>query len=396
MKIEDLETPCFIVKEEELINNIVNFKSSLNQFFRHNILSYSIKTNSLPFILDVAKKNNCFAEVVSYDEYNLAKIIGFKPEKIIYNGPMKNKETFVEALTNGAYVNIETKREINWLEDISVKDDMHLGIRINIDLNNLINNIKGKNDSRFGFSYENGELKSAINKIRSYGFKKIGIHAHRTSKTRELYVYESIIHYVSDIIKNMGIELSFFDLGGGYYGNMPNKPTYFDYVETFSKSFKDTGINMKDITFIVEPGNALIASPIDFLSTIIDKKLICDQLICVSDGSRNDIDPLFHKTDYFKHIIKKNTTERISSQLITGCTCLENDRLFELHNEEEINIGDKILYECVGAYTQTLSPNFIRLIPNVYALKDNEYILVRKKWTEKEWIQNCKLEENYV
>ena len=56
MKIEDLETPCFIVKEEELINNIVNFKSSLNQFFRHNILSYSIKTNSLPFILDVAKK----------------------------------------------------------------------------------------------------------------------------------------------------------------------------------------------------------------------------------------------------------------------------------------------------------------------------------------------------
>ena len=67
-----------------------------------------------------------------------------------------------------------------------------------------------------------------------------------------------------------------------------------------------------------------------------------------------------------------------------------------MHNEEEINIGDKILYECVGAYTQTLSPNFIRLIPNVYALKDNEYILVRKKWTEKEWIQNCKLEGNYV
>ena len=54
------------------------------------------------------------------------------------------------------------------------------------------------------------------------------------------------------------------------------------------------------------------------------------------------------------------------------------------------------MYECVGAYTQTLSPNFIRLIPNVYALKDNEYILVRKKWTEKEWIQNCKLEGNYV
>ena len=155
MKIEDLETPCFIVKEEELINNIVNFKSSLNQFFRHNILSYSIKTNSLPFILDVAKKNGCFAEVVSYDEYNLAKIIGFKPEKIIYNGPMKNKETFVEALTNGAYVNIETKREIKWLEDISVKDDMHLGIRINIDLNNLIKDVYKRQEYTYAMAERN-------------------------------------------------------------------------------------------------------------------------------------------------------------------------------------------------------------------------------------------------
>ena len=396
MRIDNLETPCFIINEEELRNNIHDFKKSLNFFFEKNILSYSIKTNSLPFVLNVARKNDCFAEVVSYDEYNLAKLIGFDINKIIYNGPMKDKETFIEALTNGAYVNIETNRELEWLKDITAKDNMHLGVRINIDLNVVLKESNESNDSRFGFSYENGELESVIKKIYSYGFKRIGIHAHRTSKTRAVEVYRSIINYVLNAIKNLKIELSYFDLGGGYYGNMPNQPTYFDYSKIIANTFKEKGIDTNNLTLIVEPGNALIASPVHFLSTIIDRKMINNQMICVSDGSRNDIDPLFHKTDYFKSIFRKNNTKKINHQLITGCTCLENDRLFELKDEKEINIGDKILYKCVGAYTQTLSPNFIRLIPNVYAFRNNEFILVRKKWTEKEWIQNCVMEEENV
>ena len=53
-----------------------------------------------------------------------------------------------------------------------------------------------------------------------------------------------------------------------------------------------------DITVIVEPGNALVASSIQFLTSVIDKKDINDTAILVTDGSRIDIDPFFHKKTY--------------------------------------------------------------------------------------------------
>ena len=58
-----------------------------------------------------------WAEVVSSDEYNLAKSLGYLPERIIFNGPVKGKEEFIDAVENNAIVNIDSHRELEWLLD---------------------------------------------------------------------------------------------------------------------------------------------------------------------------------------------------------------------------------------------------------------------------------------
>ena len=65
---KDLITPCFILDEQAYINNINNFKTTLNKYFEKNKIGYSFKTNSLPRLLKLAHDNGCFAEVVSDDE----------------------------------------------------------------------------------------------------------------------------------------------------------------------------------------------------------------------------------------------------------------------------------------------------------------------------------------
>ena len=72
---------------------------------------------------------------------------------------------------------------------------------------------------------------------------------------------------------------------------------------------------------------------------------------------------------------------------------MEFDRLFTLREHQELIPGDRILFDCVGAYTMTLSPNFIRLLPNIYMVEQDEYHLVRRKWTVNEWTQG-NMEEN--
>ncbi|WP_197018693.1 ATP-grasp domain-containing protein [Selenomonas sp. ND2010] len=391
VSFDGLQTPCFIINLREFQNNIRDFSNALKNHFPNRIVAYSVKTNSLPYLLSVASAENCFAEVVSSDEYELAKSVGYSINHIVYNGPMKSRDTFYEALSGGAYVNIETMREIEWLKAYQGNNDIKLGIRVNVDLGRLAPDDvkKGEENSRFGFDIENGELKKAIEKINSCGHKISGIHLHRTSRTRSLNVYKKISEYANYVLNELKIEPDFVDIGGGYFGKMPGKPQYNDYVEVFLKYLNVSS----NTTIIVEPGNGLVASPIDYLFSIIDKKIVKDKVIFTSDGSRIDVDPFFHKKQYNYTISSYvNESKEVECQKIAGCTCLENDVITELFNEKQLHVGDKIRFKWQGAYTMGLTPNFIRYQPNVYVYDGIKYVLVRHKWSAEQVCQNTILE----
>ena len=91
-------------------------------------------------------------------------------------------------------------------------------------------------------------------------------------------------------------------------------------------------------------------------------------------------------------ILSDGNNEIVEEQQIAGCTCLEYDRLFTIRQRPLLNVGDRILYKNVGAYTMCLTPMFIRYIPNVYAWEGEKYTLVRAKWTANEYIQKSIIE----
>lgn len=386
--MHNLETPAFIVKKETLDTSIQSLKSSLSKHFPNSILSYSLKTNSLPYILKTIKENNGYAEVVSSDEYELARLVGFNIEQIVYNGPLKSKPTFLEAIKNGAIVNIETKQEIEWLAELPKDDVFSVGIRVNIDLDILAPEDAKQNEeySRFGFSPENDELETALQKISKYSNVKLaGLHAHRTTLSRAVKTYEEIAKYIGDLAHKHSLELEYVDIGGGFYGIMEGKPTFNDYFSAISKGLSSY-FDLEHITVIVEPGNAIVASAIDFVSQVIDVKKIQDFYTITTDGSRNDLDPFYRKQNYFYSIYPDDSysskSPSVPLQIISGGTCLEYDKIFEIKDSRLLQVGDKILYKSVGAYTMTLSPLFIRYFPNVYLLEeDKSYSLIRKKWS---------------
>lgn len=389
MDTYNISTPCFILDEGELINSINGFKNALSSHFEKSMVGYSVKTNSLPYCLKIAREQGCCAEVVSYHEYQLALRCGFEKNRIIYNGPMKSKESFLDAIENGAIVNIECNREIDWLEELPPTRKYKIGIRLNIDISQIspLDENHEDDNSRFGFSAENDSFEHAIERINSLPHVQlVGIHTHRTSRTRSLDFYQHVIQYTESIIERYGLELEYWDLGGGYFGMMPNKPTYEDYAQVFYNSLSEKNRKM---TIIVEPGNALIASAFDYVSTVMDVKEHNGMYYITTDGTRNDIDPFYHKSNYFKSFSFKQTDgiDTDKAQIICGNTCLEYDRLFTIEGGKRLlQVGDQIIYNRVGAYTMCLTPLFIHYFPIVY-LKDNQGTLtvIREEWTEKEF-----------
>lgn len=388
-QISNLPTPCFLLDQEELCRSICGFREALLDNFNQAIIGYSVKTNSLPYCLSFAHKEGCYAEVVSYDEYNLARHCGFEVSRIVYNGPMKSKETFLEAIVGGAIVNIETKRELEWLANLPKDEAFQVGIRLNINISHVSpEDADGENDnSRFGFSDETDEFRDAIAEIQKYSNVRLsGLHIHRTAHSRSLRFYQNSISYACEVIQNYHLNLDYLDVGGGYFGIFTNKPTYQQYSDVFYQALKAYGLEYLQV--IVEPGNALVASCFSFLTEVIDVKHVeMERWFITTDGSRNDIDPFFKKSGYMTEIFSKDRKHNVPEQIVSGCTCLEYDRLFTLKDAPLLSTGDRILYKNVGAYTMCLTPMFIRYIPNIYVKDERGYELIREKWTANEYIQ---------
>lgn len=392
--IKELDTPCFILDKAELYKSIIGFREALSSRFGQSIVSYSVKTNSLPYCLSLAKAYGCYAEVVSFDEYNLAMRCGFDRDQIVYNGPMKSRETFLEAIQSGAFVNIEARRELKWLKELPLDKVYRVGVRLNINISKVSpEDADGDNDnSRFGFSDETNDFRDVVSYIENLPNVKLsGLHIHRTAHSRSIRFYQKSIQYACETIKKYGLALDYLDIGGGYFGIFPNKPTYQQYVNAFYEVLEKYGLNK--LTIIVEPGNALIASCFSFLTEVIDVKNVEQgKWFITTDGSRNDIDPFFRKTTYMTEIIRKSIEKQQGEeQIVTGCTCLEYDRLFSLYNQSLLAVGDRILYKNVGAYTMCLTPLFIRYIPDVYLKENNRLVKIRDKWEEEEYIQKSKI-----
>ncbi len=64
------------------------------------------------------------------------------------------------------------------------------------------------------------------------------------SLTRSLNVYRNICKYAIRIINSLGLELDYIDVGGGYFGDKPNAPTYKEYVDTIYSSLLEEGIDV--------------------------------------------------------------------------------------------------------------------------------------------------------
>jgi len=392
-QIKRLQTPCFLLDQEELTRSITRFREALHNHFQQVVIGYSVKTNSLPYCLSLAKKTGCHAEVVSYDEYNLALKCGFEKNQIVYNGPLKSVETFLDAIQNGAIVNIETKRELGWLKQLPNDKIFQVGIRLNINISRISpDDADGDNDnSRFGFSDETEEFKDAISYISTFpNIKLAGLHIHRTAHSRSIRFYQNSIRYACETIKKYGLSLDYLDVGGGYFGIFPNKPTYQQYADAFYAVLKE--FDLGNLVIVVEPGNALVASCFSFLSEVIDVKHVeSERWFVTTDGSRNDIDPFFRKTGYMKEFIRNGEMNIVEEQIVAGCTCLEYDRLFSLYQQPLLSVGDRIVYKNVGAYTMCLTPLFIRYLPNIYLKNGQDYVLIREEWTEDEYLQKSKI-----
>ena len=384
MEIRELETPCYIIRREIFQENMRNFREAFESRWKGRVLfGYSVKTNNFPCLLREAMAQGFYAEVVSPDEWEFALRCGCDPEHMIYNGPQK-RETVLNACRAGSIVNLDNLDEVELVcrtfENADFKPPA--GIRVNFDLEALCpgettcEGIPG----RFGISLENGDFAIALKKLKKSGIPLAGLHLHQSSKTRSLNVFRAIAGKAAEIGRVFCLEnLGFVDMGGGFFGGnfFPGKPAPEEYAETICETLQ-TFYDPKKTMLVLEPGAAILATAMEYLTSVLNIRDVRGNRIVTVDGSLLHINPSLkpHPTP-FTLIDPGEETQQ--EQIIGGSTCMELDRFWprDLHQRAERN--SRFLFYCCGAYMSVHNSNFINAAPNIYLCENGDYSLVRQK-----------------
>lgn len=378
----------------QLRANYLNMYSAFKSRFKNIIIGYSYKTNYLPTLIKEISNLGGYAEVVSRIEYDLALKIGVSPKNIIFNGPLKSQDDIALALKEGSIINLDSFYEIEIVKEFALKNNSKnykVGLRINYDIN--IDGMSplqdGFKQSRFGFCIENGNFERAFSELNEIGnVTVVGLHGHCSTHIRSLKVYEKITQTLCDISKGyMADTLEYLDIGGGFYGNVPetmklkNVPSFEDYATAICSIINKEKVHFKNEPYLIlEPGLALVVDTFKFFCKVVDVKVNNNEYFVLVDGSAHNIKPTIFKKNTPMELVKTNKEAyKIDKFNVVGCTCMEKDYLLIDYVSEIPKIGDFLIFNNVGAYTIVLNPPFIKERPPIIAKIENQYKLVRKK-----------------
>lgn len=349
------------------------------------ICAYSVKTNRdeklIRYAYDVLGWK---VEVVSEDEYNYVCGLGIDKSRIILNGPYKGEALF-DAIQNGAIVNLDSIDEINLLNeyikrtgDKSIREKIQhgrIGIRINYNINEEckgeLSAVNGY--SRFGISYENGDVDHAIEKLNEMNIQLAGIHVHYSTITRSINIFDVLTSRISETICENQLRLQYVDIGGGFFGGrmLEGKPTMDEYAQVISKNLKKS-VDEVCTALILEPGASVIATAVQYICKVVSTKDIAGLRIVTVDGTLLHINPFMREREPNYSVIREKkdaNRKNCTKQIICGSTCMENDRFFTLYDDEELIAGDEVVFEYAGAYTMAFNARFILDMPIVDYIK---------------------------
>lgn len=387
----------YVMYPDRFRDNLAAFRAALLSRFDQIVMGYSFKTNYVPALCRIAASMGCWAEVVSGMEYALAIRLGYPPDRIIFNGPVKSEAEIALALEQGALVNLDSIQEVQWAADYQAAhpgQQVSVGLRINIELRDgegesAIQN--GLRNGRFGLT--EADLYECMPIIQASGMAVVSVHGHTSSSNRAVENYALIASRLLKVCQDYALNtVRYFNVGGGFFGapaqglDVRGKPSYDDYARGLAEVLQaDPWFVQHQPALVIEPGASVVANVFDFAARVHTVKQIQDQQYVVVDGSVFDIKPSMHSLNLpFQVLYQPDVSQEDNSVVpahVVGSTCMEKDIILRAVPMVMPRHGDFVLVHGVGAYTVVFNPVFINALAPILAWRDGRATCVRRPQT---------------
>ena len=350
-------TPLIVVDHAELRRNYATFR----KHFPRVQVYYAVKVNSDPAIVETFYKAGGSFDVASMQEFHTVhQYIEHLPkktrqdfiwDKIIYANPIKPTETLRELDQYRPLVTYDNHEE----EQKIAKSAPHAGLAQRMRVPNTGSMVELS--SKFGALP--GEAVELIEYAHKHDLVVEGLSFHVGSQCTNPQNYIQALHLCAGVFaeaKSRGFDLKLLDIGGGF------PAAYDDSVPEFSTLAKSINHELDrlfpaSVEILAEPGRFLVASAGWAVSKIIGKAFRNDKTCYyVDDGVYHTYSGvIFDHCTYHMKSFKKGTPKLCA---VFGPTCDALDTISLAEQLPDLEIGDYLYSEKIGAYSAASSTHF--------------------------------------
>ncbi|KAL7988056.1 hypothetical protein Chor_006975 [Crotalus horridus] len=317
---------------------------------------YAVKCNDSIAIVKTLASLGAGFDCASKTEIQLVQSAGVSPERIIYANPCKQVSQIKHAANNGVQMmTFDSEVELMKIARAHPKANFHVG--------------SGCTDP------------------------------------------ESFVQAISDArcVFDMGAELGFnmylLDIGGGFPGSEDVKLKFEEITNIINPALDKYFPPDSGVKIIAEPGRYYVASAFTLAVNIIAKKIVIKEqtgsddeeelndktlMYYVNDGVYGSFNCILYDHAHVKPVLQKKSKldERVYSCSIWGPTCDGLDRIVERCGLPELQVGDWMLFENMGAYTVAAASTF-----NGFQRPTIHYVMSRTAWQLMERIKKQGFQE---
>ena len=339
------KTPFYLFDIDELIQNVDRIKELAGEDIN---ICYAMKAN--PFLVAALADQVNRIEACSVGEYDICRNQGIKPEKIILSGVLKKKEEleriFRKEMTLPV-VTAESKEQFLMISELAQKYEKNIRILLRLTSGN-----------QFGMELNMVE-ELTIDSLENPYLKIAGLHYFSGTQKTDVSLMTHELLYLNGIYKEFknryGIELEEMEYGPGVFVEYFQKQKEWEVEAAFQK-LRMCAKNMSfQGTLTLELGRSLTATCGYYVTTIQELKKNGNASYAIVDGGIHqmhyDGQIMGMKLPFYRQLPRKSCEGAYWN--VCGALCTVNDVLAKNMWLNEVQRGDVIVFEKMGAYSIT-------------------------------------------
>jgi len=328
-------------------------------------LLYSMKACSIGAVLNVVKNHVNGFSCSSLFETTLAHQIVGNLGKVHLTTPALNPTELNEYIRTTNYISLNSLTQFERFR-ATLKKGADCGIRVNPELSQL-------DDPRYDPCRPNSKLGVPITEFIEYANKNAsflksitGIHIHTACGNRGFDVLEQQVDKLFRRLPDIFRHIDWFNLGGGYnFAKIRNRAPFVRALEQIRHA--------KPVDVFIEPGTAVVRDSAYLVATVIDLFKSGDQNIAVLDTTLNHMPEIM--VYEFPPVVSEAHSGGKHRYTLAGATCLAGDIFGSFPFADPLEIGSRITFAKVGAYTHGQSHWFNGVnLPAIYSMESSGQI----------------------